>query len=182
MEEKLSGGNDNYIELNYRSLCAFFIEFTICGFCGWVYETVLTSYLWGEFAERGFLHIPVLPIYGVFAFLLIPLFRKHNKVHQVFFISVIVSSVLELISAYLIEAVLHRSLWDYSDWNFNFFGGRISLYSSLIFGLLTIFLVKAVHPGIKKLTSAMSEKSVSAAGTVCWTVLLADLIITMAGR
>lgn len=182
MEEKISAGNSNYIELNYASLCSWIIEFTICGFCGWIYETVLTSYLWGRFAERGFLHVPVLPIYGIFAFLMLPMFRKKNKVHQVFLISFFASSALELISAYIIEAVIHQSLWDYSSWDFNFFGGRISLYSSIIFGFLAVFLVKVVHPGSRKLTSKMSENAVTAVGTICWVTLLADFIITMAGR
>lgn len=181
MDENISVKKGGYIELDYPALCAVIIEFTICGICGWIYETVLTSYLWGRFADRGFLHVPVLPIYGVFAFLLIPLFRRHNKSYQVFLISFFVSSVLELASAYLIEAIIHQSLWDYSSWDFNFFGGRISLYSSVIFGFLSIFLIKVVHPGTKKLTSRMPEKVLCLTGTVCWVTILADFLITLSG-
>ena len=68
--------------MTYKKICTYIIEFTLCGICGWIYETALTSYLWGEFAERGFLHIPVLPIYGVFAFILIPDFLISVKRHK----------------------------------------------------------------------------------------------------
>ena len=94
--------------MTYKKICTYIIEFTVCGICGWIYETALTSYLWEEFAERGFLHIPVLPIYGVFAFILLPLFRKHNGFLTVFTVSMIITTALELASAYLIEAVLHE--------------------------------------------------------------------------
>ncbi|MDO5561102.1 MAG: putative ABC transporter permease [Oscillospiraceae bacterium] len=169
-------------KLTYPVLCRYIIEFTVCGLCGWIYETLLTSYLWGEFAQRGFLHIPVLPIYGVFSFLLLPVFKKRNKVFQVFFGSIIITTVLELLSAYLIEAVLHTKLWSYSSWKYNFFGGRISLYSSLMFGILSLFLIKVVHPFVSKFAREVSEKTLSIIGSICWISILADFIISFAGQ
>ncbi len=168
--------------ISYALLCKFVVEFTACGICGWIYETILTSYLWGRFAERGFLHIPVLPIYGVFSFLLIPVFKKHNKVHEVFLGSIIITTVLELISAYVIEAVIHEKLWSYSSWDFNFFGGRISLYSSLIFGFLSLFLIKIVHPGVQKFSRSVSKKTLCITGSICWISIVTDFIITLLTR
>ncbi len=178
--------NNTYIieetkkKISYSLICKYIIEFTTCGICGWIYETILTSYLWGEFAKRGFLHIPVLPIYGVFSFLLIPVFKKRNKFYEVFIGSILITTVLELISAYVIEAVIHQKLWSYSSWDFNFFGGRISLYSSLIFGFLSLFLIKAVHPGVQKFCKKVSEKTVCITGSICWITIVTDFIITVA--
>lgn len=168
-------------KLSYPIFCRYVIEFTLCGICGWVYETLLTSYLWGEYAERGFLHIPVLPIYGVFAFLLLPVFRKHNGFFTVFFGSMAITTVLELISSYLIEAILHKRLWNYSSWDFNFFDGRIALYSSLIFGLLSLILIKVVHPAVDKFAKKHSEKTISIIGSICWITILVDFIVTFTG-
>lgn len=163
----------------YKRICTYVIEFTICGMCGWIYETILTSYLWGRFADRGFLHIPVLPIYGFFAFILLPVFRKHNGFFTVFIGSTIITTVLELICAYAIEAVLHERLWSYRSWDFNFFDGRISLYSSLMFGVLSVILIKAVHPSVHKFADRMSAKTVSIIGSICWISILTDFIITV---
>jgi len=164
--------------MTYKKLCTYIIEFTLCGICGWIYETILTSYLWGRFADRGFLHIPVLPIYGVFAFILIPIFKKHNGFFTVFIGSTLITTVLELISAYAIEAVLHERLWSYRSWDFNFFDGRISLYSSLMFGVLSLILIKAVHPMVQRLSEKSSSKKINIIGSICWISVLIDFVIT----
>ncbi len=164
--------------MTYKKICTYIIEFTLCGICGWIYETALTSYLWGRFADRGFLHIPVLPIYGVFAFILIPIFRKHNGFLTVFIGSTIITTALELISAYAIEMILHQRLWSYRDWDFNFFDGRISLYSSLMFGVLSLILIKAVHPLVHKFSEKSSAKTINIIGSICGLAIIADFIIT----
>lgn len=164
--------------MTYKKICTYIIEFTLCGICGWIYETALTSYLWGEFAERGFLHIPVLPIYGVFSFILIPIFRKHNGFLTVFIGSTIITTALELICAYAIEMILHQRLWSYRDWDFNFFDGRISLYSSLMFGVLSLILIKIVHPLVNKFSEKSSARTISITGSICGLAIIADFIIT----
>lgn len=161
----------------FTKVCTAAVLFTVCGVAGWVYETALTSYLWGRYAERGFLHIPVLPVYGVFAFLLLLIFRKCSKWFVIFGGGMIVSTVLELVSSYIIEAVIHEKLWNYSSWNFNF-QGRISLYSSLIFGAMSVLLLKAVYPAVKKFRKKTSEKVVRTIGICCIAVISLDYIYT----
>lgn len=161
--------------LIFTQICAGILLFTLCGFAGWVYETALTSYLWGEFAERGFLHVPILPIYGVFAFIMLPVFRKHNGWVTVFFGGMLITTVLELISSYIIEAVLHRQLWSYSSWDFNF-QGRISLYSSLVFGVMSLLLIKGAYPLVRKFKERVSDKVVRIMGMSCAVVIVSDFI------
>lgn len=121
-------------------------DFLIGGFIGWVYETVLTSIVWGRFAQRGVLHIPLLPIYGIFALGSSFFYRKEHNTVFVFVTGTIAATILEIIGAYLTEFFLHERLWDYSAWKFNFLGGRISLFSSLIFGAMCVLFVKIIHP------------------------------------
>ena len=133
----------------YSLFCAAAVLFTICGICGWIYETAVTSYLWGRFADRGYLHIPVLPIYGVFSFIMLPIFKKHNGIFTVFFGGMAITTALEFICSYIIEWILGEELWSYRSWDFNF-EGRISLYSSLAFGLMSVILIKGALPLVKK--------------------------------
>ena len=124
----------------------FVSDFIICGFVGWLYETVITSIYFAEFADRGVLPIPILPIYGLFSLILPFFYRKHKNPIFVLLTSSIAATVFELAGAYLTEAIWHERLWDYSHWKFNYFDGRISLFSSLIFGALCVCFVKGFHP------------------------------------
>ncbi len=162
----------------YKNICSATILFIFCGICGWIYETALTSYVWGRFADRGVLHIPVLPIYGVFAFLMIPLFKKHNNWFTVFFGGMIITTLLELGFSYIIEWVLHRSLWDYSSWDFNF-QGRISLYSSIIFGVMSIILIKLVYPLVKKIHHKAPSWFTCFLGNAFAIIFITDIIYTV---
>lgn len=161
----------------YKKFCSAAVLFTVCGICGWIYETALTSYLWGRFAERGFLHIPVLPIYGVFAFIMLPVFRKHNGWLTVFSGGMAITTAMEFISSYIIEWVLGKSLWSYADWDFNF-QGRISLYSSLIFGAMSVILIKIAYPLVKKFSEKSPSWLVISVGTLCTVSIISDFIFT----
>ncbi len=162
-------------------ICTWAVLFTICGFAGWIYETVVTSILWGHFANRGFLHVPVLPIYGVFAFLMLPVFRKHNGWLTVFFGGMIISTVMEYISSYIIEAVLHEKLWSYASWDFNF-QGRIALYSSLVFGAMSVLLVKIVNPLVQKFREKASGRAIRVVGFCCIVIIVSDFAYTVFQR
>ncbi len=161
----------------YSLFCAAAVLFTICGICGWIYETAVTSYLWGRFADRGYLHIPVLPIYGVFSFIMLPVFKKHNGFFTVFLGGMAITTALEFISSYIIEWILGKNLWSYSSWDFNF-DGRISLYSSLAFGLMSVILIKVAFPTVKKFYKEAPGWVVILCGTVCYFSIIIDFIYT----
>ncbi|MBO4636196.1 MAG: putative ABC transporter permease [Clostridiales bacterium] len=130
-------------------------DFLICGLIGWIYETVLTSVVMHTFVDRGVLPIPVLPIYGLFALVLPLIFKRKTNFLVIGLTGALGATVFELISAYITESIFGYQLWTYEGWKFNFFGGRISLFSSLIFGALCVIHIKAVHP----LTEFLQKKN-----------------------
>lgn len=162
----------------YSLFCAAAVLFTICGICGWIYETAVTSYLWGRFADRGYLHIPVLPIYGVFSFIMLPIFKKHNGFFTVFFGGMAITTVLEFVSSYIIEFVLGKNLWSYKSWDFNF-EGRISLYSSIAFGFMSVILIKAAFPIVRSFYKNSPDWVVILCGTTCYLAIIFDFIYTI---
>ncbi len=170
--------NNKKIMQWYGNFCAAAILFVICGFCGWIYEIAVTSYLHGHFVNRGFLHIPVLPIYGVFSFIMLPVFRKHNSLPIVFFGGMAITTALELLSSYLIEWILGYGLWSYKTWDFNF-DGRISLYSSLAFGLMSVILMKIAYPFVKKMHEKFPLWITCVIGSLFTVVIIADFIFTL---
>ncbi len=159
------------------------IEFVLYSFCGWSYEMVAEGILAGHIVDRGWLHLPLCIIYGFFSIVVLWVFRpEKHKPAQVFFISMAIVTVMEYLSALLIEAVLKRKLWDYSRWICNF-QGRVSLISSLIFGTACVLLVFWAHPAINKFFNKKCSKYVTAVlGIVLFCVVAADIVYTALGN
>lgn len=159
---------------------SYAFEFAVCGFVGWLYEVTVMYVMYRHYEERGFLHLPVLPIYGFFALFLLLIFRKHNNVFLVFFVSMAITTAGELAASYIIEAVLHTQLWTYHMWRFNF-QGRIALYSSLMFGGLSVLLVKAVHPLIRLMYKKLPQAVSLGLGLACLFMIGVDFLTTVKG-
>lgn len=170
-------------------LCRSILFLTVCGLIGWCYETILTSILRGHFCgffARGLLHVPVCPIYGFFAMLLLRIFRLPFLKRQTgwkrcfwaFILGSSISTILELGCSYLLEWILGDFLWSYSGWLLNF-QERISLPSSLLFGILTLLLIVAIAPAFQKLIQRLSRRMICILGCSCALVLGADLAVTL---
>ena len=154
---------------------SYVIEFTVCGFCGWLYEEALEFAVFREFSDRGVLHLPVLPIYGFGGLLLVWLFRKRNHPAFVFAVSTVVTTVLELAASYPLEKALGYLPWWYGEWPLNF-EGRISLLSSLLFGVLALLLVNLVHPACRKFAAWAKPAVVGILGTLLLAVIAVDAV------
>lgn len=137
-------------------LCTIVIEFVFYSFIGWAYETILTSIVWGRFAERGWLHLPLCPIYGFCGLAILLVLHKVKSVPLIFIFGTLFTTAAELAASYILELFLDKPLWDYDSWALNF-DGRIALGSSLIFGVLCVLLVKAFHPAARFVTDKMSS-------------------------
>lgn len=125
-----------------------FTYWLIYAFFGWIIETIYTSVPAGELQDRGFLSLPIIPIYGfgalIVAFLLQPL-SSHPL--MIFISGIIATSALEYATSYLMEKLFNMRWWDYSQQKYNIHG-RICIKNSLLFGLLSIALVEIIHPMI----------------------------------
>lgn len=161
-----------------ETVSALAIEFVFYGFIGWAYETILTSIVWGRFAERGWLHLPICPIYGFCAMALLLIFRKEKSVLKIFVFGTLLTTAAELAASYLLDYFTEKRLWDYYGWKFNF-DGRIALGSSLIFGVLCVLLVKLLHPAAKYVTDRMSGRTLKITAAVLIGAILIDVVILL---
>ena len=159
---------------------SYAFEFAVCGFVGWLYEVTVMYVMYRDYEPRGYLHLPILPIYGFFGLILLLIFRKHNNIFLVFLVSMAVTTAGELAASYIIEAVLHTQLWTYHMWKYNF-QGRIALYSSLMFGGLSVLLVKAVHPLTRLLYRKAPPTASLGLGIACLAMIGGDFLMTLKG-
>lgn len=160
-----------------RTFQTAILEFTVYSFIGWSYETVLTSAVQGSFADRGLLRLPVCPIYGFSALLVLMLLKGIKNPAAIFFVGGAALTLTELAASYLLEAV-GLSLWDYNGWAFNF-QGRIALVSSLIFAALCLLLVKLLHPLLGRLFARLSFGTLTAVSALLLAAMLLDLITVL---
>ena len=60
----------------WRIFFRYVFEFAAAGFAGWLYEVATVWVMYHYFDNRGMLHLPIIPIYAVGAFILLALLRK----------------------------------------------------------------------------------------------------------
>ena len=143
-------------------MVSFLTDTVVCGFSlyhilayfliysciGWCLEVIYAAATTGQLVNRGFLNGPVCPIYGfgmiIVLFTLSPL---ADNLLLLYLGGVILPSVLELVGGWALYKLYHTRWWDYSDFPFNI-GGYICLEFSLLWGVGTVVVMKAVHPVI----------------------------------
>lgn len=125
--------------------------FVLYSFLGWCSEVCFCSINTGKWVNRGFLSGPVCPIYGfgmlIILVVLTPL--KHNLL-LLFVGAMLLASLLELVTGYLLKKLFHTSWWDYSDHRFQL-GGYICLKFSILWGAAGTAVVLLLHPAIQML-------------------------------
>lgn len=131
--------------------------FFIYSFVGWTWETFLFTIQERRFVNRGFLNGPFCPVYGFGGLLLLLLLdNRTDNIFALFFLALVLTTVLEYITAVLLEKLFNAKWWDYSMFPLNF-QGRISLISSVVFGIFSVLQIKFGHPFVKSLTDRLPE-------------------------
>lgn len=124
-------------------------------FFGWIFESAYVSLKEHRPVNRGFLRLPLLPLYGSGAVMMlwVSLPVKDN-LFLVYLSGVIAATALEYVTGYVMELLFKVRYWDYSSKRFQIHG-YICLTSSIAWGFLTILMTEALHqPVSRAVTSA----------------------------
>ena len=125
-------------------------------FFGWIFESTYVSLKQRHFVNRGFLRIPMLPLYGSGAVMMLWVSLPFRSSLILTYISgVIGATALEYVTGYVMEQLFKVRYWDYSNQPFNVHG-YICLTSSIAWGFLTIFMTHVIHKPIERAVLAMS--------------------------
>lgn len=126
----------------------YFSLFIIYSFVGWIMEVVWNVYTDKKLVNRGFLIGPYCPIYGVGCLLLILLLGSFkDQPVLLFFMSILVCSILEYSTSYIMEKLFKARWWDYSEYKLNL-NGRICAATMIPFGILGVLVVYYLNPFI----------------------------------
>ncbi|MCD8352923.1 MAG: hypothetical protein LUC47_01210 [Clostridiales bacterium] len=156
-----------------------FLYFVWYSVLGWMMETTYCSIMQKHFVNRGFLHGPFCPIYGVGALLMV-LGLSHFMGNIPLFLvaSIVTMSAWEYFVGWVLETTTHIKYWDYSNEKYNL-KGRICLKHSLIWGGVTYVALYWIHPQTERLFSGLSSTARWVLTGVLAAVLLADAVTTI---
>lgn len=162
------------VKIYGKTLDFYLLFFFLLSSLGWIWEVLLCLFSEHLFVNRGILFGPWLPIYGfggIFLILLLEKLRKHPVL--VFLISLLLCSVLEYLTGFLLETLWNVKWWDYSGhtWNLH---GRICLLCSIGFGIGGLLLLYVILPLYWKLYDRIPQKTALIISLILLFFLAAD--------
>lgn len=162
-----------FIEL---SLYQMFHIFIFWAFIGWCIEVCYMTLETGEYQNRGFLNMPICPIYGFGVIMVTVFFRPlSHTFFPLFFATGFLCTIFELLVGLGMEKLFGTRWWDYSHERFNF-RGYICLKVSILWGLGCVLVIRVAEPAVEKVVDMMPVR-LGLALIVIWSVLIViDLI------
>ena len=155
-----------------------FLYLMIYSFMGWACESIYVSVGRRKLINSGFLYGPFCPIYGFGAifviFLLSPL--ADNPI-LVFFFGILITSLIEYFTSWLLEMLFHVMWWDYSHHRFNI-NGRVCLLNSFLFGCMSIFVIYFLHPPVADFVENIALSTRQIAASILFIYLITDLVLS----
>ena len=162
----------------FNNLCFYFVLFLIYSFIGWLMEISFTLYKDKTLVNRGFLMGPYCPIYGCGCILIILLLKRYlNDFIALFIMSMVICSILEYVTSFIMEKLFKARWWDYSDRKFNI-NGRICLETLIPFGLLGCLLIYVINPIISGLILKIPSNVLNVIAVILMIIFILDNIVS----
>lgn len=150
--------------------------FYVYCFAGWVFESTYVSIKERRPVNRGFLRLPLLPLYGTGAvmmlFVSLPI-QDHPVL--VYFAGIVAATLLEYVTGWGMERLFKIRYWDYSGKRFQI-RGYICLGSSVCWGFLTIFLTEVLHRPVERLILGLGTGTAVGIGAAVSVLFAADTV------
>lgn len=160
-------------------LTQMFLYFVWYSFLGWCMESTYCSIMEKHLINRGFLHLPLCPIYGAGVLIMVNLFTPFTGNPLLFYVmATVVMSAWEYFVGWLLEVTTHMKYWDYSHRRFNL-KGRICLGNCLWWGVASYFVIYWIHPATIRLLGTLPVLARQITAYVLAAAAIADTVITI---
>lgn len=152
--------------------------FYIYSFLGWCTEVAFATVKQRQFVNRGFLNGPVCPVYGVGVVSVVTLLEPfRNRLLLLYVLSVILVTLIEGMTGWILDRLFHHKWWDYTAMPLNI-GGYVCLLFSVVWGLACVLIVKLIHPLTEKLVEILPVSAGLVLLTGFTACLAADVAVT----
>ncbi len=127
--------------------------FVLYSFVGWIGDTAYRSIDAGKFKSVTFLPVPLCPIYGFSALLVLMLHSSMSSLSWMwqFLVFAVIAACVEGITAFVLFRFLRKRLWHYKNTFLNI-GGYTDILHAFIWGVSGLVLVR-FHPFIERMLS-----------------------------
>ena len=161
--------------MNSYHLTQWVLFFFFYSFAGWIWESCYVSVRKHRWVNRGFMHGPMLPIYGSGALVvLISTIGVRENVVLIFLFGMTAATLLEYVTGAAMESLFHVRYWDYSNQKLNLHG-YICVSSSLCWGCFSVLLVRVCHVPIETVVLKLPLIAADGIAFVLVAVAAADL-------
>ena len=141
-----------------------------------MWESCYVSVCRRQWVNRGFLHGPLLPIYGSGAILILFVtLPAEENLWLVWLLGMIAATALEYVTGDVMERLFKVRYWDYSKKRFNL-NGHICLSSSIAWGFFSILLVRFLHPPVGRLLTSVPAFLVDPAALALTAAFTVDVV------
>lgn len=163
----------------YYSPTQWVLLFFIYCFLGWIWETGYVSVKSHRFENRGFLHGPLLPIYGSGAIIILfATLGVRNQLPLIYILGMLSATILEYCTGAAMQKMFGVRYWDYTKHHFNL-NGYICLSVSLAWGVFSIFLVRILHPPVEELLLTIPSGMTETITMILAAVFSVDMTISV---
>lgn len=161
-----------------KELAILYLLFMLYSFLGWSMEVICKLIEKHRFINRGFLIGPYCPIYGCGCIAMILLLYKYLEDPIIlFFMAIIICSILEYSTSFIMEKLFKTRWWDYSNKKYNL-NGRICLDTMLPFGLLGCLVLYIINPFFSKIINKLPVNIMVTLSLIILITFIIDNIIS----
>lgn len=181
--------NSTHIAFQSAEVSKAFLVFLLFSLIGWLCEVAYVGIFFEhKFVNRGFLFGPVCPVYGTGGILILSLPQQlQNPVWVLYLAGVFFCSFVEYAVGFGLEKIFHTKWWDYSDQTITVKGhiiplhlhGRVCLKNSILFGFLTVIVIKFVQPLIEKAMAYFSDTAIITISNILLVIFLVDIVVSV---
>lgn len=156
----------------------FFLLFIIYSFSGWFIEVISKLIIDKKFVNRGFLIGPYCPIYGIGCMTMVILLTRYlDDIFTLFIMCILLFSVLEYLTSYIMEKLFKARWWDYTHFKFNI-NGRICLETMIPFGIAGVTVMYIVNPFFLHILNSLPSILLTIFTIVIGLLFIADIFVS----
>ena len=175
-----------------EKLSKYFLLYALISFLGWIWETLYMYFLTGSIHDRGFLTLPMCPIYGsvlMLCYLLLGCMGEERGILRhvsspvaraliYLCLSFILPTLAEIAVGAFFLNVFDIRLWDYSHMDHNT-NGYVALEISLLWSISIFVFMNKIFLPLKKLVFKIPDKISAVLSTVIASSAAVDVIIIL---
>ena len=162
--------------LRHYSVLSLIMMFFIFSNFGWTWELLYYFLMKGKLINRGVLHGPWLPIYGVGGLIVLILLTRLRKRPFIFFVgAVTLSGAVEYFTSWALEKIFNAQWWNYDGYFLNL-NGRICAEGLFVFGICALAFIYVLAPLLDNLIRKINRRVLLPIAVILLLFLAVDIV------